>query len=356
MTHRTLFFSLFCILLSGTAVAQRSDTPLYPQELEPLVVQQQNTLQAQRRSAVKQVRQLNGAKGGLYSMWTDGKDYYMLESPSDNSRYVFGKASEDDNTKPQLTYNGTADLSVKGMKGGVTRARFCTFNDIEMLLFLDTKGRACDLYLSNVFMHRRDYTESQVCHLWYDGLYLSEDSIYAVVGPRRDHYQVAGDVQDPGCFVVEAIPGDTSRYTHTGYYGEGRISRGDPQAPGYDEKMPGGGGAGALAGTMVWQVAPSADGMDVVVVEDQPSSRHHPYFPKGQHHFRRIATPFADVKGQWPLTAILPLPTAFLRRLPAETLQQMREELYTRNGGKSAKLTAIETINLQLIEAYLRRR
>ena len=310
------------------------------------------TIRKGTRELEVQQKKLDGKEGMLNSVWTDGIDYYQLWSPDDNTRYRFARNGQMAKSKVRLTYNGTGDLAVTGMGQGVTKARIYTFNEVKMLQFLDGQGKVKELYISCEHQHPGDHTETLMCHLWYDGLYLSRDSTYAVMGIKHDHYKVPRYEEDPGPFAAQVIQGDSSVFTHQLVYGDGRVSRGNPSSPTYGQKMPGAGGAAALMGPMMWEIQPTDAGFAALVEEDQPRVDHYPYFARGVHQFRRIATPYADeLPGRWPIVSLHPLPTGMLKRLTRDGLQEMRKEVMSRS---RQQLTPIEKLNVQLIDNVLK--
>ena len=200
------------------------------------------------------------------------------------------------------------------------------------------------------------------------GVYDTPDGEHVVFGPRMEHY-VGTDYlhRDPGVFnSYRASEGFTSLDI---LYGQGRPSQGDPSSPNYN-KMPGGGGAGALMGPMMWRVRPTTEGLHIAVLDDQPFVDHSPRVAdNGMVTFNQ--SPYEGIAGRWPITSVVPLTHQLLRLFPKEVLTLMRGEIYARHGdtfrdpatqryfnaqpwykpaGRSVSLTDIERFNYGLIK------
>ena len=137
--------------------------------------------------------------------------------------------------------------------------------------------------------------------------------------------------------------------------------------------MPGGGGAGAVMHAMVWALRPTAEGMDVKVVYDEPFVDHSPRLNETES-LRHVASPYGEtVPGQWAFASVRPVSRGMLHRFSKKILRLMRNEIYARHGHRfptapdlqqhfdaqawyqprktPTPLTAIEQLNVQIIQA-----
>lgn len=160
------------------------------------------------------------------------------------------------------------------------------------------------------------------------GNYTTANGESAVFGPRMEHYTGESYNIDPGAFI-SFRPEDNFTALSI-LYGDGRVSRGDPSHPNYD-KMPGGGGAGALMGPMMWRVTPTVEGMQVNVVHDEKFVDHLPRVADGSL-LTFVQSPYKDLPGRWAVASVMPLTHQILRLLPKQVLKLMRAEIYARHG------------------------
>lgn len=340
-------------------------------ELGGKLVQQIDSDMAQRKARIKRVRGLKGTQGELYSIWTDGKDLYALVSPDDNTRYELRNTATD-SLLGHFTYR-TADgrITTRDMKG-VTQACICTFGNARLLLLQDSKGQTKHLFTESQLPEISIEQQTFDAHFLYDGLYMTDDSLHALFGPNRD-YPIDRFEGDPGPFFVSYEAKPSEGYAHCIAYGGGRISHGDPSSPNFG-KMPGGGGAAALMGPMLWDVRPTLEGLAVKVVRDEPFVDHNPRFHGEEFQLRHVASPYAEVPGHWAFASVRPVTRAMLQMFPREALPLIRAEIYARHGHRFTNaerrayfnqqpwykavntptpLTDVEKLNVQLIEAEM---
>ena len=206
-------------------------------------------------------------------------------------------------------------------------------------------------------------------HDVYDGLYRNSKGEEVFFGPN-DLYSINTYNCDPGLFY--GIPDGHEGYTDLIAYANGRVSRGDPSSPNYG-KMPGGGGAAAIMGPMVWALRPSLNGIDAKVIIDEKFVDHMPGI-KPQETLQHVASPYGDeVPGQWAFASVRPICRGMLKRFPKALLRLIRNEIYARHGHRfqsapdvqqffdlkswykplssPTPLSAIEQLNVQVIKA-----
>ncbi len=199
------------------------------------------------------------------------------------------------------------------------------------------------------------------------GNYTAPDGENAVFGPRMKHYTGKDYNTDPGAWY-SFRPEDNFAALSI-LYGGGRVSHGDPSSSKYG-KMPGGGGAGALMGPMLWRVTATVDGVLVNVVHDEPFVDHLPRVADGSR-LTFAQNPYEGLPGRWAVASVMPLTHQMLRLFPKEVLTLMRGEIYARHGdtfadpktqayfdaqpwykksGRPVVLTDIERFNYALIK------
>ena len=242
----------------------------------------------------------------------------------------------------------------------------------KLLIVRDQQGRAEQVftkiddqqaYYQVISFQLRDMHDA------YDGHYRNSEGSDVFFGPK-DFYEVDTWNTDPGLFV--GIPDSKDGYTDLISYGADRVSHGDPSSPNYG-KMPGGGGAGAIMGPMVWAVRPSLNGIDAKILHDQPFVTHSPAIKK-QETLQFVESPYGDeVPGQWAFASVRPIGRGMLFRYPKVLLRLMRNEIYARHGHRFASapdvqrffdakpwykptnnptpLSPIEQLNVQIIKA-----
>lgn len=224
----------------------------------------------------------------------------------------------------------------------------------QMLVVRNAQGQAVDCYVKSDFndiVNRRNIQDYDM-HDIYDGLYATSDGLIAVFGPKSDHYKdhLKHYESDPGCFLTGTDRED-GRVTPYIFFGNGRVSRGNPASPKYG-KMPGGGGAGARMGPMVWMVQPADGGLNIQITVDQEFVEHRPEFPSKQFHVKKVLSNCPQLTGLYPIASLRPLPRGLLNRFTPATLKVMKQEMKDRHTD-GTPLTDIETLNTQLINAII---
>lgn len=157
------------------------------------------------------------------------------------------------------------------------------------------------------------------------------DEDHAVFGPRMNFYSASEYSSDPG--LIEAYRLNTDEQSIDIVYGSSRVSRGDPSDPRWG-KMPGGGGAAAIMGPMMWNLKPCTEGLLATVIHDEPFV---PHMPSIGHEgnttlLTKLECPFEGVPGKWAFASVIPMNDLLLKLYPTHVLQRMREEMYARHG------------------------
>ena len=240
----------------------------------------------------------------------------------------------------------------------------------KVLVFRDKAGHVKDVLTQVDEKEAHGNTAHLIdLHDIYDGLYDVGNGYFCVFGLKADHYVLNHYEQDPGFYAI--VNTSYTEIKDVLAYGEGRVSNGDPSSPNYD-KMPGGGGAGAIMGPMLWGVEPTDSGVHVKIISDERFVDHSPRLPEKDMVLTKVVTPYKDVPGRWAFASLRPLTRGLLMRFPANALTLMRGEIYARHGdtfknpdtqkyfdaqawykksNKPVALTAIEKLNVQLIKA-----
>ncbi len=192
----------------------------------------------------------------------------------------------------------------------------------------------------------------------------------AVFGPKQDFYSGEKYDTDPGSPDAIYIRRDFKSIDIL--YGNGRVSNGNPDAPGWG-KQPGGGGARAIMGPMEWSLTPTIEGLRVVLVHDEPFVNHEPSIGREGDIVKltKVQGPFPGLDGKWAFASVIPMTESLLKLFPKEVLTLMRGEIYARHGdtfkdpatqryfssqpwykksGNPIRLTDVERFNYQLIK------
>jgi len=200
--------------------------------------------------------------------------------------------------------------------------------DHTMLVYRDSKGTPIYAFYSYTQEEIRNGLWVLPFHTILAGNYSLKDERNFVFGERFDFYTGNKYDTDPGLCAYFIDPEDNSIEI---MYGNGRVSRGDPSSPKYD-KMPGGGGAGALMGPMVWKLNFTINGLDAQIIKDEPFVDHDPALDKGVNVLSKVQGPWQGVDGKWPFASMMPLTNELLQVFPADVLELMRAEIYARHG------------------------
>lgn len=274
-------------------------------------------------------------------------------------------------SEPTPDWDPIGTFKVKGAQAtsrdGKIRYTVEQLGDYVMLVGRNAQGQPVRAYYG---VSNDDYNANRwifiIQHL-LAGCYNTPDGKVAVFGPRMEHYTADSYYIDPG--VWGTFRPEDNFTALSILYGEGRVSHGDPSSPNYD-KMPGGGGAGALMGPMMWRVTATVDGLLVNVVHDEPFVDHQPRVADGSR-LTYLQNPYQGLPGRWAVASVMPLTHQVLRLLPSEVLTLMRGEIYARHGdtfsnpktqayfdaqpwykksGKPVVLTDVERFNYALIK------
>lgn len=168
------------------------------------------------------------------------------------------------------------------------------------------------------------------------GNYMLNNGNNSVFGLWQDFYEGSKYNTDPGIYEISKINDNLINIT----YGNRRVSKGNPKSPKYG-KMPGGGGARAIMGPMIWQVQFTSDGLMANVVKDQPYVSHNPrLIDKNNNVLTKVQCPWEGIDGKWAFTAVMPLTHELIKLFPKDALELMYAEIFARHGAtfKVAKL------------------
>ena len=205
------------------------------------------------------------------------------------------------------------------------------------------------------------------------GNYTIASGRNVVFGPKMDFYSGKEYDKDPGMIEAYHIYRDLNQMSKMNIiYGNKRINRGDPAVLARSKER-GAGGAGAIMGPMMWNIAPSVEGLCVIVVHDEPFVDHFPAVGKEGETatLTKVQGPYPGLDGKWTFASVIPLTETLLRLFPKEVLTLMRGEIYARHGdtfkdpatqryfdaqpwykksGTPISLTDVERFNYQLIK------
>ena len=239
-----------------------------------------------------------------------------------------------------------------------------------MLVYRNAQGAPVKAYYHIDNESANDASWTYIFHYILDGNYMLNNGNNAVFGIKQEFYEGASYNCDPGIYCYNINSHDQAVEI---IYGDGRVSHGNPNDPKYD-KMPGGGGAGAIMGPMTWQVKLTNEGLDAKVVHDEPFVDHNPRLAKGNNVLTKVQCPWQGVDGKWAFASVIPLTHELLKLFPKETIELMRAEIYARHGdtfksaanqkyfdqqpwykksGKTVVLTDIEKFNVALIKQVM---
>lgn len=284
--------------------------------------------------------------------WWDGQSAYCLGYTDNDKNRILAPFDQSRPMGPTLLCKKsgkTLSMTVKGHPGWTVA--YQSIGPWKLLVIRDEKRRAQDCYIQvkqHYFMDIPD-VQTLTMHDLFDGVYQATDGKKAVFGPLLSHYTDLQYARDPGIFSVE--PDEKRNLTGRIKFGDGRVSRGNPNSPKYG-KMPGGGGAGAIMGPMEWEVSTIPTGLHVKITNDEPFVEHNPRFDEKEFDLQRIQDAYPDLPGIYSVASVRPLTKGMLLLLPKGDLLRMNNEVPDRHIDGS-RLTDIEQLNLDLISLVL---
>jgi len=305
-------------------------------------------------------------------LWTDGR---FIFSTMYNRKTKFIYAGYNQSMEPTSRMAMPHKMNVVGDKVKVAGETSLTvtvekLGQYTMLVYRNTQGAPVRAYYSITNDMRNNGNWTIFLHYVLAGNYLLDNGENAVFGPHLEFYEGKRYNHDPGIYNFYLHPDDNLIDI---IYGEGRVSHGDPNSPKYD-KMPGGGGAGALMGPMVWQIQLIKQGLYAIVLEDQRFVDHSPRLEEGTNTLTKVQSPWQGVDGKWAFASVIPLTHELLKLFPKDVLELMRAEIYARHGdtfksatnqqyfdqqpwykksNKPVVLTDIERFNVALIKQVM---
>lgn len=332
-----------------------------------------------KRQVLKTIQFL---KNDTSQLWTDGRIvFYSIHNPyfkdkewnPDNR----GEIEVDFERNFQIDQEATCQINDFDIVGKIVKERNTKLTvTVEklgrytMLVYRNANGAPVKAFYNIDNKSANDVSWTYLFHYILDGNYMLEGGKNVVFGKRQDFYEGDKYNTDPGIYRYHINADDN---TIDIIYGEGRVSNGDPSSPNYD-KVPGGGGAGAIMGPMTWQVKFTKQGLDAIVVNDEPFVDHHPRLKDGNNVLTKVKSPWQGIDGKWAFASVIPLTHEMLRCFPKDVLELMRAEIYARHGdtfksaanqkyfdqqpwykksNKPVVLTDIEKFNVALIKQVM---
>lgn len=307
--------------------------------------------------------------------WSDGRYSVVTAFDADNNQIEF---YYEDVYEPNVDILPSHMLKVKGDKVTTTGAPRLSvtveqYGNYSMLVYRNAKGEPVYAFYGMTNDQIADHRQEIFIFYLLAGNYLLKDGEHSIFGVTQDFYE-------GNKYYSDSDPGIFSYYVYPDYssidiiYGGGRMSHGDPSSPNYD-RMPGGGGAGAIMGPMRWNVKFTQQGLDVTVVDDEPFVDHYPRLDnKGVNVLKKVQSPWQGVEGKWAFASVFPLTHQLLKLFPKDVLKLMRAEIVARHGGsfsdagiqkyfnrqpwykkrkKAGSLSDIEKFNVALIKQVL---
>lgn len=332
-----------------------------------------------KRQVLKTIQFL---KNDTSQLWTDGRIVlYTIHNPyykdkewnPDNRGQIEVNFDRNFQIDPEATFKtNDFDIIGKAVKERKTKLSVTVekLGRYTMLVYRNAQGAPVKAYYHLDIESANDVTWTYLFHYILDGNYVLSNWENVVFGFKQDFYEGDRYNTDPGLYRYHINANDN---TIDIIYGEGRVSRGDPSSPNYD-KMPGGGGAGAIMGPMVWQVKFTKEGLDAKVLEDEPFVDHSPRLKDGNNVLTKVKSPWQGIDGKWAFASVIPLTHEMLKLFPKDVLELMRAEIYARHGdtfnsaanqkyfdqqlwykksNKPVALTDIEKFNVALIKQVM---
>ena len=307
-------------------------------------------------------------------LWTNGYNLFQsVYSPEERKVFFEYLPTHEPVEEPLLV----KPMNVKG-KSAVTlgnragaRVSVVQVAGHIMLVARDTQGQVVYSLIHVDEQERNDNTWTVAFLYTLMGNYeVPGGDAHAVFGPRMDFY--TGDKYDTDPGIINGYHINDPSQPMSILYGNGRVSRGNPNSDKWG-KMPGGGGAGAIMEPMEWDIRPTAQGLSVHIVHDVEFVSHEPAI--GQQDdtviLTKVQCPYEGLRGKWAFASVIPLTHDMLQWFPKEVLTLMRAEIYARHGdtfkdpatqryfdaqpwysktGGPVSLTDLERINYSLIK------
>ena len=268
---------------------------------------------------------------GIGQTWTDGVNIICTLYFDDKQKIKVFREYANDLSHPievldtLMVKNGViTSMNVRDVHFTVEQ-----LGNYKMLIARDKNGLIADAFyhITNDEFNNGYWTIFM--HYLLDGNYRTSTDENSVFGLKMPFYNCERYCSDPGVYsyAFNAKPGMSDIDIE---YGARRVNHGDPSSPKYG-KMPGGGGAGALMGPMVWNVSPTVEGLKVRIVHDERFVDHFPRVEDGSI-LTKLQCPYDSLNGKWAFASVIPLTPAMLSIFPKEVLTLMRGEIYARYG------------------------
>lgn len=335
MKQKIILF-LFAMIALGASAQNYCDMRLMSEKLKNGL-----TADYEHRKDKRQVlKTIQFLKNDTSQLWADGRVViYSIHNP-----YFKDKEWNPDNRGEievslenhfQIDRDVTFDTNDFDIIGNTVKERKTKLNvTVEklgryiMLVYRNAQGEPVKAYYCIDNESANDNSWTYIVHYILDGNYMLANGDNAVFGFRQDHYEGDKYNTDPGLYRYHINNGTKVLEI---IYGEGRVSYGDPSSPNYD-KVPGGGGAGAIMGPMTWQVRPTKEGLAIKVIGDEKFVDHRPRLKDGDNFLTKVQNPWQALNGKWAFASVIPLTHELLRLFPNDVLELMRAEIYARHG------------------------
>ena len=364
---------LFCLMALSLTMNAQNDLRFAPQwrgEVSPdKALVEQMSRDQKSMNATRQVLPAKRWLQGNIGYWTNG---FMLFYTSYRPEYKCFNIQPECGFDHKHHTDPIRALVIKDGKVHKEQDNSTTYSierlgNYVMLVERNAKGQPLSAYY-HVSQEDRDHAVwTLLAQQVFAGNYSTSKGDHAVFGPKMPHYSGESWHTDPGLWATFGLDEDASSIILK--YGARRVSHGDPKDPKWN-KVPGGGGAGALMGPMEWKIKPTLHGLHVQVARDQQFVDHNPRVEDGSE-LTFVQSPYVGIPGQWAFASVIPLTHQLLRLFPKEVLTLMRGEIYARHGdtfndaatqryfdaqpwykksGKPVVLTDIERFNYALIK------
>lgn len=342
-------------------------------QFEELLVEQQTRDAAHRLEKSKVLPIKNYLLGDTAHYWSNGRFVCvtMYDSSTREVEFYYDHASEPTKYMQPSHFLKIAGNKVRMKEKPHYKVTVEQLGTYTMLVYRNESGAPIHAYYSLSIEQWQEYRWCMAFYHLLAGNYTTANERNTVFGPRLPFYTGNKYDVDPGIFAYHL---NTDYSTIDILYGGGRVSHGDPSSPNYD-KMPGGGGAGAIMGPMEWKVRFTVDGLLAWVVSDERFVDHSPRLEDGvENVLTKVQCPWEGIDGKWAFASVLPLTDDLLRLFPKDVLELARAEIYARHGdtfksaanqkyfdhqpwykksGKPVVLSDIEKFNVALIKQVM---